>query len=216
MATSLGTSRFEFDRFGLWSVVLAAEACSLLIYFGLTPASISDLQYVLYPFVWINAGLWAVSRVSMPDADDARRHLADFAGVGYFLALVSLSGLLAVYGPEHVHAHRHGLQVTMAAPGWGPRIGYVGSWFHLYFVPYRVVGYLALTYVFVAAVRSLSVRSLTGALGFVTCLGCALPLATATLGGGSGTAAALTTLSIDVSTAAFVLAVAALTYGGRR
>jgi hypothetical protein len=216
MATSVVSRRVE-PTIGLWAVVLVAEALSLVVYFGLTSATVTDLRYALYPFVWINAGIWGVMRVSMPDAGDGRRRLADLAGLGYFLALAALSGLVAVFGPEHTHTHLHGLQATLAAPGWGPRVGYVGSWFHVYLVPYRVVGYLALTYLFVAALRSLSPRSLSGLVGPVTCVGCTLPLFTATLSGVGGivgvTTATLTGVSLDVSTAAFVLAVVALTYG---
>jgi hypothetical protein len=105
----------------------------------------------------------------------------------------------------------------MATPGWGPRIAYVGSWFHVYFVPYRVVGYLALAYLLAAGVRELSARTLTGALGVATCIGCSFPLLLSLAGGvGLGAGAGLATvsaLSLDLSTAAFVLAVGVLVWG---
>ena len=213
-------------RFGLrprlpdrrvWVGLLAVEALWVASHFALTPATVTDLRYALYPFVWINAGLYAVWRVRPRATSDGLRRLADLAGAGYFLVLAWLSGLLAVYGPDHAHSHLHGWQVTLATPGWGPRIGYVGSWFHLYFVPYRVVGYLALAYLLAAAVRELSARTLTGALGVVTCVGCSFPLLLSLAGGvGLGGSAALATvsaLSLDLSTAAFLLAVGVLVWG---
>jgi len=200
----------------VWAGLLAVEALWVAGHFVLTPATVTDLRYVLYPFLWINAGLYAVWRVRPSPASDGLRRLADLAGVGYFLALAWLSGLLTVYGADHAHDHIHGWQVTVAAPGWGPRIGYVGSWFHAYFIPYRVVGYLALAYLLAVAVRDLSARTLTGALGVATCIGCSFPLLLSLAGGvGLGAGAGLATLSgasLDVSTAAFLLAVGVLVW----
>ena len=190
--------------------ILVVEALWVLAHFALTPATVTDLRYVVYPFVWINAGLYAVWRVEPEPAGDGIRRLADFAGAGYFLVLAWLSGLLAVYGPDHAHAHLHGWQVTAATPGWGPRVAYVGDWFHVYFVPYRVVGYLALAYLLWVAVRDLSARTLTGVLGVATCIGCSFSLLMPLVGvvgvGGAGLAS-VSALSLDLSTAAFLLAV---------
>lgn len=201
----------------VWGGLLAVEALWIGAHFALTPATVTDPRYVLYPFVWINAGLYAVWRVGRtPSAGDGVRRLADFAGAGYFLVLAWLSGLLSVYGPDHAHDHLHGWQVTLAAPGWGPRVAYVGDWFHAYVVPYRVVGYLALAYLLAAAVRELSARSLTGALGVATCVGCSFPLLVSIagavgLGGGAGLAA-VSALSLDLSTGAFLLALGVLAW----
>jgi hypothetical protein len=194
----------------VWTGLLAVEALWVLAHFTLTPATVTDLRYVCYPFIWINAGLYAVWRVEPSTAGDGLRRLADFAGAGYFLALAWLSGLLAVYGPDHAHEHLHGWQFTPATPGWGPRIAYVGDWFHVYFVPYRVVGYVALAYLLWVAVRDLSARTLTGVLGVATCVGCSFPLLVSLVGvagvGGAGLAS-VSALSLDLSTAAFLVAV---------
>lgn len=200
----------------VWAGLLAAEVLWVVGYFALTPSIVTDLRYVVYPFVWINAGLYAVWRVRPEPAGDGVRRLADFVGVGYFIALAWLSGLLTVYGSDHAHDHIHGWQLTAATPGWGPRVAYVGDWFHVYFVPYRVVGYLALAYLLAAAVRELSARTLTGGLGIATCLGCSFPLLVSLsgavgLGGGAGLAT-VSALSLDLSTAAFLLAVGVLAW----
>lgn len=214
-ARSLPTPAFPVRGAAL---VLACEALVLLAYFGLTPNAVTQPRYVLYPFVWMNVALYAVWRVSPADPPDWARHLADFAGVGYFLLLAFLGGLLAVFGPDHAHSHIHGWQVTMAAPGYGPRVGYVGSWFHVYVVPFRVVGYAALAYLLSAAIRDASVgslRAVTGVVGVVTCIGCAFPLVASLAGGGgllAGFAATATAYPLDVSTVAFVLAAALLSW----
>ena len=214
-AHSLPTSEFPTRAAAL---VLAVEALVLLAYFGVTANAVTQPRYVLYPFVWMNVALYAVWRLSPADPPDWARHLADFAGVGYFLLLAFLGGLLAVFGPDHAHSHIHGLQVTMASPGYGPRVGYVGSWFHVYVVPYRVVGYAALAYLLSAAIRDASagsLRAVSGALGVVTCIGCAFPLVASLAGSGgvlAGVAATATAYPLDVSTAAFLGAVAALSW----
>lgn len=200
------------------ALVLGCEALVLLAYFGLTANAVTQPRYVLYPFLWMNVALYAVWRVSPADPPDWARHLADFAGVGYFLALAFLGGLLAVFGPEHAHTHIHGWQVTMASPGYGPRIGYVGEWFHVYVVPYRLVGYAALAYLLSAAIRDASVgslRAVSGVLGVVTCVGCAFPLVASLAGSGgalAGLAATAVAYPLDVSTVAFLVAVAALSW----
>jgi hypothetical protein len=42
--------------------VVAVEAFVLVGYFGATPARAIQLRYALYPFVWMNVGLWGVLR----------------------------------------------------------------------------------------------------------------------------------------------------------
>jgi len=48
-----------------WIVVVLLEGFLLLAYFALTTAEpTTEVRYLVYPFVWINAGLWAVRRVT--------------------------------------------------------------------------------------------------------------------------------------------------------
>jgi hypothetical protein len=200
-----------------WVAVLAVEALALLAYFLLFPATVTDLRYVIYPLVWINAALFAVARSSPPTASRRARLLAGGVAGAYFLALAGFTGLLALYVGGHAahgHAHIFGWQVHMAPPGWGPRVAYVGQWFHVYFVPYRVVGYLALAYLVYVALLDFVGAALSGLLGVVTCVGCAFPLvsgALASVGGGVALSAA-TAFSLDISTAAFLLAVVLLSW----
>lgn len=202
-------------REGWWLVtLLAAELLAVGTYFLLTPAVMTDPRYVAYPLLWIAASVWAVARVEPPAASERARWAAGLLAAGYVLLLAFLTGLLAVYltSGGHSHSHIHGLQVTMTAPGWGPRIAWVTQLFHVYFVPFRVIGYLALGYLLYAAVLDLSTVTLSGAFGLATCLSCAFPVVASLAGGlgGAAFAGAVTTYSLDISTAAFLAAVGLL------
>jgi hypothetical protein len=204
-----------------WLVVLTAvEAVGVVGYFALTSADVQAVRYVVYPFVWINVGVLAVVSVT-PRTPDRRTRLVAGAAAGvYFVVLGLLAGLISVdlgallgAGHGHSHAHVHGWQVAMTTPGWGPRVGYAGSVLTLNFVPFRVIGYLALSYLVYAALVDLAGTAVSGLLGLGSCLSC-LPVVgslAAGLAGGTGVATALSTLSVDVSTAVFVGSVLLLT-----
>jgi hypothetical protein len=199
--------------------LLAAELLALVAYFGLTDAGITGPRYVLYPLVWITVGVWAVLRTTPPAASERARWVAGGVAAGYVLVLAFLTGLLAVYlssgaGGSHGHSHVHGLQMTMTSPGWGPRVSYVSHAFHVYFVPFRVIGYLALGYLVYATLLDATSVALSGVVGVATCLSCAFPLVASVLGGLGGAAVmgGLAPYSLDLSTAAFCLAVGLLTW----
>ncbi|QLG60948.1 DUF7546 family protein [Halorarum salinum] len=202
-------------RHGWLLGVVALELLSVVAYFGLTPARPTGLRYVLYPFVWITVGLWAVAAVDVrPDAPRSHRVAAAFVAVAYFLVLAWLAGLVAVYAGSHAHSHAyvHGFQVSMAAPGWGPRIAYVTHAFHVYFVPYRVLGFLALAYLVYATVLDATAAALSGTLGLAACVGCTFPVFASFVAGvvGPGVATSVTGLSVDISTAVYLVAVGLL------
>ncbi|WP_254545931.1 DUF7546 family protein [Halomarina pelagica] len=198
------------------AVVVLAEALLLVGYFGVTDARPTTLRYVLYPFVWIDVGLWAAVRTPPRPAARRLRWAAALLAVAYFLVLAWLAGLIGIYpgGHGHAHAHLHGWLFVPSAPGWGPRIAYAGHAFHVYFVPYRVLGYLALAYLVYARALDASAAALSGVVGLAACLSCSFPilasLAAATVGSSSGLSTAALGFSLDLSTAAFVLAVALL------
>jgi hypothetical protein len=195
--------------------VVAVEAFVLVGYFGATPARAIQLRYALYPFVWMNVGLWGVLRTRRVAAARRRRLLAAGVAAGYFVGLAYLSGLIALYlghaGHGHSHASVQGLQVTLSAPGWGPRVGYAAESFHVYFVPYRVVGYLTLSYLLYARLAAVDTTALSGILGVATCVGCSFPAFAALFGGIAGVGSVVG-ISPDLSTAAFVLAAALLSW----
>ncbi|WP_416839820.1 hypothetical protein [Haloferax sp. DFSO52] len=208
-----------------WLLILSvAEAAALAVYLLFTPVHVDSLRYVLYPFIWINVGIAAVL-VTTPSTPSRRLRL--FAGViavAYFLVLATLAGLISVNvsalvgSGGHMHAaggHPTGFQFSLAAPGWGPRLGYASDAFSVVFIPYRVIGFLALSYLIYAALVETARTALSGTLGVISCVGCTFSLAagfSAGLAGGTGFLSALRVLSVDFSTVVFVAAVVLLVY----
>jgi hypothetical protein len=196
-----------------WLVVLVAvESLAVVGYFSLTSSTVTGVRYLVYPFVWINVGVLAVVTTPSPSGDRRMRLLAAAASALYFLALAGLSGLLAVELGSHSHAAVRGLQLTMSVPGWGPRVGYAGSLVTATFVPYRVVGYLALSYLVYATLLDAAGRAVSGVLGFASCVSCGLPVVGSLAAGAVGTmgGVAVATYAVDLSTLVFVGAVGLL------
>ena len=221
-------------------LVVAVELVAVTSYFLLTPAEILKIRYVLYPFVWIDVGLLAVLKSDIDSTDARYRRLAGVVAAAYFFLLMYVAGLvgvtvdlprltlstagLAVGGtvltplldlvvPLHSQTHTTGIQVTMAAPGWGPRVALVTHSFYINLVPYRVVGYLALAYLVYGAVIDAARSAIPGVVGVASCIGCSFPLLASALVGLTGSATLVSTvfpLSVDLSTAAYVLAVGLL------
>ncbi|WP_136590528.1 DUF7546 family protein [Salinigranum halophilum] len=208
----------------LWwlTLLVTVETVGLGGYLLLSNTDVQSLRYVLYPFVWINAGVVGVVHVTPRPTSRRAQVAAGLLAAGYFLVLavlaglvsVDLAGLVSATGHGHSHAHVHGLQVAMTTPGWGPRVGYAGSVLTVNLVPFRVIGYLALSYLVYAALCDLTGAVVSGVLGLGSCLSCTLPIVgslSAGLAGGAAGFAALSTLSVDLSTAVFVGSVLLLT-----
>ena len=208
-----------------WLAALCwVEALAVGAYLSTAPERVESLRYLLYPLVWITVGAAAVLWTDPSRASRRARLVAGAVAVAYFVVLASLAGLVSVdlaalLGGSHGHAAAHhptGWQFSLAAPGWGPRVGYAGEVVSATFVPYRVAGYLALAYLVYAAVLDAAKSALSGALGLVSCVGCTVPLVgglAAGTAGGTGVVSALRALSVDISTLVFVVAVALLALG---
>jgi hypothetical protein len=213
VSTLTGTrlSRYLSPEVRRWTAVVAAELLLVAGYFGLTGAEPTSVRIVLYPFVWLNLGVWAVNRTRPAAASRRVRLLAAAVASAYFLFLAYAAGLFAV---GHSHPDAVGLTLTAASPGWGPVVAYTTPNLRLLFVPFRVVGYLALSYLVYAALLDATRAAVPGLLALVTCLGCSFPLVAAAVGGVAGGSAGLVTTvatySLDLSTAVFVLAVGLL------
>lgn len=183
------------------------------LYFAVTIARPTGLRYVLYPVVWTTVGVWVVLRRSSPSASMRVRLIAAGVAVSYLLVLAWIGGLVA---PSPTRSGGTGLRVVFASPGWGPAIRYAGSTVQLVFVPYLVVGYLALAYLVYGAVVKAAGAALSGVVGLASCVSCGAPvlasLVTGVAGGSSGLTATVYAVSIDLSTAAFLLAVGLLYY----
>lgn len=198
-----------------WLVVaILVEGILLLGYFLATPADVVAPRYVVYPLVWINVGLWAVVRTPLPRGGRRGILISGVVAGVYFLVLAWLAGLVGL----HTHAYLpRGLWIAgLGSLGWGPRIAFVAEGFYLYFIPYKVVGFLALSYLVYVTVLEATEAALSGAVGLLACVSCAFPVFSslaAGLVGPSAFVAAVYQVSVDLSTVVFVVAVALLYWG---
>jgi hypothetical protein len=162
--------------------------------------------------LWLLAGWLAVRRVDPPSASRRALAAAVSVGVAYFLVVATLSGVLAPGSGSLPGEWR-----VLALPfGWGPAVVYDGP-VRARLVPFRLLGYVALSYLVGVAALSVSRRAgglvaLGGVVGLATCVSCAFPLLAAVAGTvlGAGTATTAGSLTVEVSTAAYLLSLAAL------
>jgi hypothetical protein len=193
-----------------WCLVVAAEIALVTAYLLVTDAVVTEPRYVVYPFVWMNVGVWAMVRIDLPDTDARSRRVATAVAAGYFL-LLSLAGgvlLLSLDGPlpgGAVASVHWGLP-----PGWGPTLVYGTPHLRLSVVPFKFVGYVAMTYLVYARLLDATRAVLSGVLGLVSCVGCTFSLLLPLLGATALFGSTLTGLAWDLSTLVFLLTVALL------
>ncbi|MEF8853059.1 MAG: hypothetical protein V5A44_05780 [Haloarculaceae archaeon] len=191
------------------------ETVLLVGYFLVTDATVTTPRYVVYPFLWINAVLWAGMRIPFPSA--SRRHHAVALGVAlaYFLLLANWAGLITLTGGGHhpVPDSILGLSVGSGSPGWA-RVRFITRTVAVSFVPFRVIGYLGLAYLVYAAVLDVTGAVASGAIGLLSCLSCSFPiLASVVTGLWGGSVTLMSTVfahSTDFSTLAFLVSVGLL------
>jgi hypothetical protein len=194
---------------------MALEGILVAGYFLATPGGVTVPRYVLYPFVWINAVLVAAYRTPLPSASPRRHLLAGVLAAVYFLLLANWAGLVGftVGGHHPIPETVLGVTVGSGSPGWG-RVRLITRVFYVSFVPYRVIGYLGLTYLVYAAILDASGAVASGAVGLLSCLSCSFPIiasfATGLVGGLVTVMTTVVAYSIDISTVAFLASVALL------
>jgi hypothetical protein len=196
-----------------WAVVLNTELLVLLAYLVVETPIITRPLFYLIPFVWINAALWGVFRVS-PSRGSTRQRVAalGIAG-GYFLVLGYFGGL---YGPSAGPAT--GLRVAFDSipPGWGPAVIYGGTAVQFALLPFKLVGYATLAYLVYATVVDAASSVVGGVLGLFSCVSCTLPviagIVSGFVGGTSAVAAAAYNQSYLLSTVVFVVTVVLLVW----
>lgn len=204
----------------LWGGLLVlVELLVVLLYLAFAPVTPTDHLFYVYPFVWINVGLWAVLRTAPPPVDTPQRRAAMLVAVGYLLVLAWAGGLVArgyALGPGGTPGF-HASLVTIP-PGYGPILLYNSPVVKFVFFPYKVVGYLALGYLLYVTVLDAAGAgtALGGLLGLTSCVSCTWPvlasLATGVAGGASSVTAAVYAQTYGLSTLVFVITVAILAY----
>ena len=200
---------------GLLAAAIFLEGVLVVGYFLATPGNVTVPRYVLYPFVWINAVLLAAYRTQIPSAPRRRHLIAGGLAAVYFLLLANWAGLteLTIGGHHLIVDGLFDLHIGRGSPGWA-RTQVISDLFYVSFVPYRVIGYLGLTYLVYAALLDASGAVASGALGLVSCLSCSFPIVasfvTGFVGGWVTLMSTAFAYSIDISTVAFLASVALL------
>lgn len=200
-----------------WLAVLVLEANLLVGYFVVTSARpTGELRYLIYPFVWINVGIWAVTRADPPPTNRRHAVLAGTVAGAYFLAVMAIPGNVGAGIPGAAID----LRVAMHAPGWGPIVAFTSPWVRLYLVPFEVIGYVALSYLVYVTLLTVTRGVLPGVFGLATCVGCTVPLLAPIVGLLGGSAASLSTTaytwSYDLGTVLFVATIGLLVWSHRR
>lgn len=201
----------------VWVAVVLVEATLLFAYFAVTSAQPTDeIRYLIYPFIWINAGLWAVFRSDANPGSWPHRLVAvSIAGV-YLLTILYLPGNVGL-GVAGAPAD---FRVEMYAPGWGPMLAFTSPWLRLFLLPFEVVGYASLAYLLYVNVLDVTRGVFSGVFGLVTCIGCTAPILAPLIGVLGGPATSLTTTaykwSYDIGTLVFLLTVGLLYWSHRR
>ncbi|MFB6254033.1 MAG: hypothetical protein ABEI06_05440 [Halobacteriaceae archaeon] len=201
----------------IWLTILLIEAYILLSYFWLTPADPGrEFRYLLYPFVWINIGVWGAIKADPQPGNIRHWLLGTIIGVGYFLLVMYIPGNIG-FGAAGITSS---LRIEMYAPGWGPLIAYQGPFLRFFLVPFEVIGYVSLSYLVYANVLQFARGIFSGVLGLATCVGCTVPILAPLVGILGGPGAALTTTaysySYDIGTLIFVVAILLLYHGQKK
>jgi hypothetical protein len=162
--------------------------------------AVASAEQVAYPAVWLLVSALALWRVRGRLPDLGRRATA--AGAAYTLVLLASAGLV---GP----AASPGLEVYLAAPGWGPALVYGGPGLRVVLIPFLVVGYLTLGALGALAVQRTLRATAPGVLGLFACVSCTAPLLAGLAGslGWGSLAATLLRAQYPVTTAVFLVSV---------
>ncbi|GAB6860789.1 hypothetical protein ACFR97_00755 [Haloplanus litoreus] len=192
-----------------WLMVVAAELALVTAYLAVTDVVVTEPRYVVYPFVWINVGVWAMLRMETPSVDRRQRAVALGMAGGYLLLLFWAGGVL-LFGLSGPLPGGAVASVHWNIPGWGPAVVYGTPRLRLSVVPFKVVGYVAMTYLVYARLLDATRAVLSGALGLLSCVGCTFSILLPLIGATSLFGSTLTGLSWDLSTIVFLLTVALL------
>lgn len=199
-----------------WALAINIELLAVLGYLFITNATITKPRYLVYPFIWINVGVWAIVRTTPATTTRRYRYLGIALASGYFLVLAWAGGLLAPGHLFHGHTHGTGLRVvtTTLPPGWGPAVLYNSPLVQLNLIPFKFVGYLALAYLIYALLLDAAGSVVTGVVGLFSCVSCTWPVLGTVVAGAFGGASAVASVALNqpyaLSTLVFLSAVGLL------
>ncbi|MFW5917960.1 MAG: DUF7546 family protein [Haloferacaceae archaeon] len=217
-------SRDLLDRETLLAVALLVntQLAITLAYLVISDSIFTELRYLVYPWLWIDAAILAVWKTDLAPASTRTRRIGLAIAGGYVLLLAVAGGLVGpaggtlatLTGTAGPAPDPTGLSVHWLPPGSGPAVLYQGSIVSVTLLPYEVIGYAGLAYLVYAGVLETAGSTVSGLVGVFSCVSCAWPvvggLVTTVFGSSSAIAVAATTWPYDVSTIVFLSAVALL------
>lgn len=199
----------ESRSLAIWGIVLNTELLLVMLYVLLLPGAATDPALLGFPFVWLNVAGLVAFHVRPTTASARRRAVALAVAVGYGLVLGYVGGVFGSGGQGT------GLRAVLAAPpGFSPTVVYSGATLAVVLTPWKVAGYLALSYLVYVTVVDASGGVAGGALGLFSCVSCVLPIVASVIGGFAGVGATLYQAALyqsyGLSTAVFLLSVVLL------
>jgi len=199
----------EGRSLALWAIVLNTELLLVMLYLLLVQGAATNLFLLAFPLVWLNVAGLVLLYVRPAPTSARRRAVAGAVALGYGLLLAYVGGLFGLGGVGT------GLRVVLAAPpGFAPTIIYSGSPLAVVLEPWKVAGYLALSYLVYVTVVDASGGLAGGVLGLFSCVSCVLPIVASAVGGAIGAGGALYQAamgqSYGLSTVVFLVSVALL------
>ncbi|WP_324661818.1 DUF7546 family protein [Haloarcula sediminis] len=199
----------EGRSLALWAVVLNTELLLVLLYLVLLPGAATDPVLLAFPFVWLNVAGLVFLQVRPAPASPRRRAVAAAVAVGYGLLLGYVGGVVGLGGAGT------GLRVVLAAPpGFAPSVVYSGATLAVVVTPWKVAGYLALSYLVYVTVVDASGGLAGGVIGLFSCVSCVLPIVASVVGGAIGAGGTLYQAALGqsygLSTVVFLVSVGVL------
>ncbi len=197
-----------------WAVVLIAELILVLLYLVANADRVTvtePFQVLVLPWIWINLGALAILRTRPAPSSRRNRLLAGVVGVGYFVVLAYVGGLVAPL-PDIGFGFDYSLATI--PPGWAPLVSLQIPFLDLTLLPYKFVGYVALAYLVYATALEASNALVGGVVGLFSCVSCTFPVIASVFTGLAGSGTALAGLAYSnaylISTGVFVLTVGLL------
>jgi len=186
------------------AIVLLVQVTAIFAYLDIQQPTLTSFGPMVYPVVWITAGIVAAVWVGRTVDSRRQRGLGVAVGGVYTVTLLWLSGILSAGSGTGT------LMVQSTLPGWGPIVHYHGSLAHLSIVPFELIAYLTLGYIVYVLVADSGGSVRAAVLGFGSCVSCTASALLAAAG-----AVGSTQLSSVVATAGYDTATVVLliTYG---
>lgn len=198
------------DNPAVWTLFVGLQIAVVAAYFLITGTVALTIRHALIPVVWITLGAWVVLHTPLPDELPSYAPVVAVVSAVYFVVLLYLGGLVGFTTTPGSSS----FFFTLASPGWGPIVGYTADAVYLRVVPFQFIGYAVLSYLVFVALTDTASSLVGAAVGMVSCVGCTWPIIAGVLSvvgaGGAGATSAVQSLSYELSTVVYIVAVVVL------